>query len=116
MLKVGTNSHNSHKKRAKGSQFFLILGVNPFKFRELEVRANEAEAALEELKQEFEEYKMDKAENDKISLEMYEQVVEKMNNYRYTIIISSRTGKVLITIKLRQMMYTVVDILPHYYF
>jgi len=59
-----------------------ILAVNPFKIREIEMRANEAEAALEELKQEFEEYKRDKAENDKIALEMYEQVFEKMNVFR----------------------------------
>jgi hypothetical protein len=57
----------------------------PFKIRELEQRAMVAEAALEELKEEFEEYKLDKAENERILLEQFERTRDNLNESRYSI-------------------------------
>ena len=41
-----------------------------------------AESALDELKEEFEEYKLDKAENEKILLEQFERTRDNLNESR----------------------------------
>ena len=43
-----------------------------------------AEAALEELREEFNEYRLNKTENDKILFEQLDHTTEKLNESRYT--------------------------------
>jgi hypothetical protein len=55
------------------------------KVKELEQRAIAAEAALEELKKEFDEYRVEKAENEKILLEQFESARDNLNESRYSL-------------------------------
>ena len=59
-----------------------MMAVNPLKMRQLEQRAIAAETELEELKKEFEEYRVDKAENEQILLEQFEKTREDLNESR----------------------------------
>ena len=58
------------------------MAAHPFKIRELEQRAITAETELEELKKEFEEYRVDKCENEQILLEQFEKTRENLNESR----------------------------------
>ncbi len=44
-----------------------------------------AEAALEELKKEFDDYRVEKAENEKILLEQFESARDNLNESRYSL-------------------------------
>jgi hypothetical protein len=55
------------------------------KVKELEQRAMAAEAALEELKKEFDDYRVEKAENEKILLEQFESARDNLNESRYSL-------------------------------
>ncbi len=58
--------------------------IHPLKVKELEQRAIAAETELEELKKEFDEYRVDKAENEKILLEQFESARDNLNESRYS--------------------------------
>ena len=57
--------------------------THPLRVKELEQSAIAAEAALEELKKEFDEYRVEKAENEKILLEQFESARDNLNESRY---------------------------------
>jgi hypothetical protein len=59
-----------------------MMVANPLKIRDLEQRAIKAETELEELKKEFEEYRVDKCENEQILLEQFEKTRENLNESR----------------------------------
>ena len=59
-----------------------VVAAHPLKIRELEQRAITAETELEELKKEFEEYRVDKCENEQILLEQFEKTRENLNESR----------------------------------